>query len=320
VPKREYALRDVNLSFGHMAEPSSSMSSYGDSTPSSPSWIDTTNAVNDDGVVLLVGRSASGKSTLLRLLAGTERPIKGGRIVVGGVGQCHRGPEGTPEGTAMEGGIAPRPIVLDRKPDFDDALTVAERIVNAGIDAVRDCGVDGGRKRRFLDGGTDEGGGGESRPSRWGAHDRAMAGDESTTSLLRTLADDVSSLLTLTTEQLRSFPSELRPSSRYLFGIACACMTSMAPCVAHDPDVARRDGVGYPIILMDELFDAEHPSIVENCGTGILNLIRAGGVVISATHRPGHFRCITSRTITLSGGKVLMDERVSCVCPTVNKV
>ncbi len=39
-------------------------------------------------------------------------------------------------------------------------------------------------------------------------------------------------------------------------------MMSMAPCVADDPDSARWDGVRYPIILMDELFDAKHPSIV----------------------------------------------------------
>ncbi len=301
----------MNLSFGHMPETSSSsssMSSPRSSTPSSSS-IDTTNAVNDDGVVLLVGRSASGKSTLLRLLAGTERAVGGGRIVGGGVGHRHRGFEGASERTMMEG-VAPRPIVLDRKPDFDDALTVAERIVRAGIDAVHDCGVDVGRKPRIVDRDADKEGGGESPPSRLGAHDRSMVGGDSTPLLLQTLADDVASLLTLTNEHLRSLPSELRPSSQYLFGIACACMMSMAPCVADDPDGARLDGVRYPIILMDELFDVEHPSIVENCGTGIINLIRAGGVVISATHRPGHFRCITSRTITLSGGKVLMDERI----------
>jgi hypothetical protein len=54
-------------------------------------------------------------------------------------------------------------------------------------------------------------------------------------------------------------------------------MASVALCVAHDPDGARAHGVRYPVILMDELFDAEHPSIAENCGAGILNVVRAGG-------------------------------------------
>ncbi len=214
--------------------------------------------------MLPVGRLASGNSTLLGLLAGKERPVGGGRIVGsvgGGVGHRHRGFEGAPKGTAMEG-VAPRPIVQDQKLDFDNALAVAEWIARVGIDAVRDCGVDVGRKRRIIDGGADEERGGESPPPQLGAHDRSMAGNNSTPSLLQTLADNVASLLTLTNEQLRSLPSEVRPSSQYLFGIACACMTSMAPCVADDPDGARWDGVRYPIILMDELFDTEHPSIV----------------------------------------------------------
>jgi energy-coupling factor transporter ATP-binding protein EcfA2 len=315
VPKREYALSDVNLSFGHVAESSPSPSP---SPSSRSSWVNETDNEDDDGVVLLVGRSASGKSSLLRLLAGTERPVGGGRVIVGGDRDASgrramEVPGGTTAGVAGGENFPPpgttgagtaRPVVLDGKPDFDDSLTVVERIVRAGLDAVSACGDDGGRKRRIIEGE------GEGRASslRMRVHDKMTARDEST--LLRTLAEDVATLLTLTDEQRRSLPSELRPSSQYLFGIACACMTSMAPCVAVDPDGAWGDGVRYPIILMDELFDAEHPSIAENCGAGIRNLIRAGGVVVSATHRPGHFRGMASRTITLSGGRVLTDERI----------
>ena len=276
----------------------------------SSSRIDTTRDDDDDdddddgGVVLLVGRSASGKSSLLRMLAGTERPDVGGRVVVGG------------------GVTTPIPVVLDRRPVFDDSLTVAERIVRAGLDAVRARGDDdehGGRKRRIIEETKEVGVFRASFPSRMGARDGAtLAGDDPTQLLLlllRTLAEDVSSLLTLTDEQLRSSPSGLRPSGQYLLGLACACMASAAPCVARDPEGARARGVRYPVILMDELFDAEHPSIAENCGAGILNVVRAGGVVISATHRPGHFRGMASRTITLSGGRVLTDERMRLPVP-----
>ena len=306
MPKREYALRDVNLSFGHLAgyssspspSPSPSPSSMPPSSSSSLSRTDTTCDDDDDdgGVVLLVGRSASGKSSLLRMLAGTERPLVGGRVVVVGGGGVT---------------TTPIPVVLDRRPDFDDSLTVADRIVRAGLDAVRARGYSdgpvGGRNRRIVEETEDVGVfGARSFPSRMGAHDGATP----LLPLLRTLAEDVSSLLTLTDGQLASSPSGLRPSGRYLLGLACACMASAAPCAARDPDGARAHGARYPVILMDELFDAEHPSIAENCGEGILNVVRAGGVVISATHRPGHFRGMASRTITLSGGRVLTDERM----------
>ncbi len=64
-----------------------------------------------------------------------------GRVGSGGVGHRNHGFEGAPEGAVMKG-IVPQPIVLDQKPDLDNALTVAERIVCVGIDVVCDCGVD----------------------------------------------------------------------------------------------------------------------------------------------------------------------------------
>ncbi len=205
--------------------------------------------------------------------------------------------------------------MLDRKPDFDDSLTVAERIVWAGLDAVRERGCEdrGRRKRRTVEEVEDAGmvAGAAFHPRMMGApHDGATAGNDPTPQLLRTPAQDVTSLLALTKGQLRSTLSELRSTGQYLLGVACACMARVAPCVAHDPDGARAHGVRYPVILMDELFDAEYPSIAENCGAGIMSVVRAGGVVISATHRPGHFRGMASRTITLSGGRVLTDERM----------
>ena len=81
-------------------------------------------------------------------------------------------------------------------------------------------------------------------------------------------------------------------------------------CTKSNIDNIAKNGLHYPILLFDELFDTEHPSTVENCSRGILNLIDAGSVVISATHRPGYFHSMSSRTVTFSGGKVLTDERV----------
>ena len=83
----------------------------------------------------------------------------------------------------------------------------------------------------------------------------------------------------------------------------------MAPCIANNPNKAWDDWVHYLIILMDEMFNAEHLAS-EKCGTGIWNLVLDSGVVIEATHRRGHFWGVASRAITLSGGKVIVDERI----------
>lgn len=246
VPKRQFAVERINISFGHVIN-------Y-----LSPSLVDD----DDDGIILLVGRSASGKSSLLRLLAGMEKPTDG-RIIVGG---------------------SARPVILDCKPDFDDSLNVMDRIVQVGVDVA-------------------------IQMQKIGLQNISTTREDLT--LLQKLAQDIVSLMMLSNEQLLAMPSELCPSIQYLFGIACACMTSMALQCLNDPIRAQDDGIYYPIIFMDELFDAEHPSIAENCGKGILNLVRAGGVVISATHRPGHFRGMACRTITLSSGKVLTDERIA---------
>jgi energy-coupling factor transporter ATP-binding protein EcfA2 len=296
MPQREYAIRNITISFGHFNN------NYGS---------DDDTANDDDGVILLVGRSGSGKSTLLRLLSGIEYPNADGCIVVNGQTMASTSKKrgmvpGLPSWVKM--GIVPRvqspsgsdeerrgeieahaaiqPVILEGKPDFDNSQSVLERIVQVGEDAVS----------RF------------EKYAGWKQHRRSDA----TTTMLQILAEDITFLLMLTSKQ-KCRPSELSPSGEYLFGIACGCMMSMAPSIATschancNSKVENENfvGVHYPILLLDELFDTEHPSIVESCSNGMLNLIRAGGIILSATHRPGHFRGISSRTITLSGGKVL---------------
>ena len=83
VPKREKAVDHVSTSFG------------GDNMPT-----------------VLVGRSASGKSSLLRLITGEETPTSG---------------------TVAIGGLA-KPIVIERKPPLDDSKSVLDGIVAAPND------------------------------------------------------------------------------------------------------------------------------------------------------------------------------------------
>ena len=196
-----------------------------------------------------------------------------------------------------------QPVILVGKPDFDDTLSVMERIVQMGEDAVRRLEKYAGWWKQPT---THESTRSVSIPNN---DDAAIL---SVTMMLQLLAKDITSLLTLTPMQVSCRPSELSPSGEYLFGIACGCMMSMAPSVvlaassnistSECDDENENYGViaYYPILLLDELFDTEHPSIVESCSRGMLNLVRAGGVIVSATHRPAHFRGMSARTITLS--------------------
>ena len=264
-------------------------------------------------------RSASGKSTLLRLIAGVERP-SGGRVTVNG--RASSSSESLPGGPPWASMGAPpalddvvvggdddgrrdsvQPVILRGKPDFDDSLTAAERIHRVGLDTVARC--------------SDSRTGGEKalRPPRAvGANDGGRSNRTSSSAaappLLETLAGDFASIL-LSREQRASRPSGLSPSGQHLLGIACGCMMSVSNSMAMrnnnaaDVDAGACDGVRYPILLLDELFDAEHPDTVEKCRNGLLDLIERGGVVISATHRPRYFASMRSRTVTLSGGRVL---------------
>jgi len=221
---------------------------------------------------------------------------------------------------------AVQPVILQGKPDFNNngALSVLEHIAKIGLDTVNLCIKE--RKKHVVEGMT----------TTTLSSSSLLPTEKETTKqshhLLQFLAEDFASLLTLTAEQCSRPPSELSPSGQYLFGIACACMIRVAPSVTihilqntimNDDDdddnnnnnndgdriitTIRKNGIPYPILLFDELFDTESSSTVELCGGGISNLIRAGGVAISATHRPGYFSGgLACRTVTLSGGKVLL--------------
>jgi hypothetical protein len=178
-----------------------------------------------------------------------------------------------------------QPVILESKPDFDNSQTVIQRILQMGTEA------------------TDY-------------YAAPVSGDVRRKALIQKLAVGFAQLLTITEEQQSCRPTDLSPSNQFLFGIACGCMVSIAPALAavmdNDVDGSTTDqgvSIPYPIILFDELFDREASSTVGKCKSGILNLIQHGGVVISVTHRPMYFTEMSTRCITLSGGKVLTDRK-----------
>jgi ABC-type sugar transport system ATPase subunit len=245
----------------------------------------------DDGVIVLEGSSASGKSTILRLLAGIESPAEG-RILINGqeIKNRDEGERKSPYWlkvgstfTQSQSEAVAQPVILENKPDFNNSKTVLQRIVQMGHDAVQyHCNIENVECRE----------------------------NEIRDKLLQRVALEFAELLTISKEQ-QFKPSELSPSKQFLFAMACGCMVSIAPSIAALGDnAATKVSVQYPILLFDELFDTETSGTLDKCKSGICNLIEKGGVVVSVTHRTTYFMDMGCRCVTMSGGKVLVDSKV----------
>lgn len=118
VPKRQYALQDINLSFGNTRQPKED------------------NGGIQNNFCLLVGRSASGKSSLLRIISGQERPASG-EVLLNGI-SLHPSVL-TDENLSRS---LPKAVIVDSKPDcFDDQYTVLQRIENSAANKGLDSKV-----------------------------------------------------------------------------------------------------------------------------------------------------------------------------------
>jgi ABC-type cobalamin/Fe3+-siderophores transport system ATPase subunit len=235
VPKREYAIQNITLSFGKQGiDPISSNNNF----------------------CLLVGRSGCGKSTLLRVLSGFEEPVSGSVIL--NDNQLYS-LERRFEKLAT-------PIRLDKKPDC----------LNKKKITVLKC-----------------------------IEEEAYS-DLITVEASRAIAIKFATLLSLSDEEMNGNPSSLSPSAQYLFGIACACVQSTAKTVYEKDDGEIE--LPCPIVLLDEMLDFETSIVATRVGKSLRELSRAGAIIISATHRPQHLKRFADRMITLSSGKVLINE------------
>ena len=209
-----------------------------------------------DGPVLLLGNSSSGKSTLLRLLAGIES-VSSGSIT------SHYNPSG------LENiGSSCLPIIITSKPDcFEQKKSVLEQIIHS-------CSL-------------------TTPPPPW---------------LVENLAQHFASTLGLTSTQLDDPPCNLSPSGQYMFGLACACMKSIQPCMVPTLSSSLNLLIPYPIVFLDELFDFEHSDIPLKMAPGLVQLCKDGAIVVVATHKPLPIKEFSSRIITLSAGRILQDQ------------
>lgn len=245
VPKREFAIEDITLSFGKQTDEANQ----------------DEHAMNSERInnfVLMQGRSASGKSTLLRILSGTEQP-QSGNVLLNGSNLYDD--SGASDNTVL----LPKPVFMDTKPDcYDKKYTVLERIISA-------AGVE-------------------------------------TSTIIEGLAQEFASILNLSDAQLNDSPPALSPSGQYLFGIACACMESSCASMQKSVDGHGENQSSHPVLLLDELLDKESSLVAKTVGKGIQQLTRRGAIVLCATHRPEYLRECADRLVTLSGGKILVNE------------
>ena len=237
VPKRTYAVDHISTSFGIAGD-----------------------GIQSNTPAILVGRSASGKSSLLRLISGEDVPTSG---------------------TVAIEGLA-KPIIIDRKPPLN-SKSVLDGIVASAMQ----------RK---------EGEAGQKDTSKHYG-------------ILKQMTMDFGTNLGLTSQQLQSKPSSLSPSGLFLFAMARGCLNSMMPAVDDiDFQGIDADSSTYifqgPILLLDELFDFEHPDVPAKCCPGIDSLVKnMGAVIIFATHKPHHWEMLESRrVVALSSGRILAEE------------
>ena len=227
IPRRDWAIKNISVHFG----------------------------INDDdldGLVLLVGRSSSGKTALMRLIAGDK--LHSGNVFVNGVNIHDNDVRNT------------RPQILNCKPNcYDDSLSVLDQLVSVGRNT------------------------------------------KSSYDLVKLVARDFAHIIGLTDKQLEGKPSNLSQSGQYMFGIVGGCMQSVRDTMPVSIKDVQDQGLYFPILLLDELFDSEHSSIAVKVGKGLKELTRLGGVVISATHKPQYLDDTAARIITLSGGEILTD-------------
>ena len=256
VPKRQYAVDHVSISF------SGQSADFGRDSDNHKSF-----SKQEDISALptiLVGRSACGKSSLLRLISGAEMPTSG-TVSINGISSSGDGTEQR----------MPAPIIIDRKPSFDDSATVVDRIIS-------------------------------TVPEKGTKHSEHSHPPDPI--LIEYVANDFAHILGLTREQLKSRPSSLSPSEQFLFGIVCGCISSVYPLLPSTLNGALQHGIRYPILCLDELFDFEHPDIPRRCSEGIDRLVALGSVVVIATHKPHHWEELAQRrVVALSSGRVLSE-------------
>lgn len=257
VPKREYAIQNIDLIFS------------GDGTD-----MDNRSSFN-----LLVGRSASGKTTILRSLSGTEPPASG-KVMLNGIDLYPSSIEDENKDRLL---TIPKPIMLHSKPDcFDKKISVMEKIIAAApeqselLDEEKDIIKLVAREySRMVNLSSDETKGPPSELSPSGQYLFGIA------------------------------ISCMESSFSALVGHSFKNCTNYSNATVGKAEIQ----VPCPVLLLDELLDSETSAVASKVGKGLQNIARQGGIVLAATHRPEFLKGVADQVITLNGGKILTIEK-----------
>jgi energy-coupling factor transporter ATP-binding protein EcfA2 len=280
-PRRTYAIENVTVRIGCHPE----------------------SLVGSSGVTLVVGASGSGKSVLLRLLAGKEIPMRGtvhmnGRkLLYRNRGDNRRDrtktslespPWGSIVGTNVTNGLCDKrtvqPIIIDRYYQKDSCSASTSNPLKTVEGYLLKLGRD------YFPGDLQ--------------HDDVL--------VLSSLIRKILSIVGISPVDSSSCPPHnLSVSNQLLFRIACACIESVVPSMSL-PSLGSHSDVGFraPVLLLDEFLDSESTVVAQRVGRGLHALSVAGAVVVIATHKPYHFTAdssiVVQQKITLVGGRVLI--------------
>lgn len=283
-PRRVYALENVTFSIGCGQE-----------------------SIGSSGVTLVVGSSGSGKSVLLRLLAGREIPTRG-TVHINGRKLLYRNrldnlrdrtkhslvnpPWGFPTivGKNVTNGLSYKrnvqPIIIDRYYQKDSCSASNSHPLKTVEGYLMKLGRD------YFHGGLKQ--------------------DDDL--VLSSLIREIISIVGISPVDSSSCqPQDLSVSNQLLFRIACACIESVLPSMSLPSQGISNDiSLFAPILLLDEFLDSECTVVALRVGRGLHALSVAGAVVVIATHKPNHFTAadtssiVVQQKITLVGGRVLI--------------
>jgi hypothetical protein len=258
----------------------------------------------NSGVILLVGASGSGKSVLLRLLAGLEIP-KRGTVQINGMELSYRqninnerrsdGFVGYPFNSRATKTTGRNIFVMD---DTSQKRKVRPIIIDRYYQKEA-CRASGSHSSQTI----------EKYLLQLGRDYISISLSQDDDIVLSCLIKKITSILGLSSTDATSKPQNLSVSSQFLFRIACACIESVLPNLELPTKGGNEMCCYSPVLLLDEFLDSECTIVAHRVGVGLHSLCLAGAVVVIATHKPDHFtsnsNIVVKQKITLVGGKVL---------------
>jgi energy-coupling factor transporter ATP-binding protein EcfA2 len=246
--------------------------------------LENASLVFDPGMSLLLGESSSGKSTILRLVLGSERPSSGTVVL------SNNAADATVVASA-------RPVCLDTRPSYGQN-EVVEDIWNKAIPPSR-CSSSGGLLVADL-----------SKLLKLPLHSKILELSMSEVYLCRIGEACLQSMLLGIDDDRdrRRKKNDMEEEEEE---------SSSPTTVTTNPEeesVRLLLLVPAPILLLDEWLDTETSVVVQKVQSSLNELARNGAVIVCVTHKPHLFSRNTNqeqdnevvrRIVTLSRGKVV---------------